>query len=120
MKKIITLIVCAMLVPSLGFAAIADYDLTDGTSLNADSAAVSLSPNVGLNYASLDGNGYALTGASSKGAMCYGVESSNQGVYQMKVANSAAAGGNVTAADDDNDNDADQYEDQGSWKSVGG
>ena len=117
MKKIIVLILCAMLIPSLSFAALDAVTLGDGTSLDANGTAVSLSPNVVLNYSSVDGTNYALTGANEKGAMCYGVESGNQGVYQQKV---AAEADNVIDSDDDNDPDADQYDGVGSWSSVGG
>lgn len=119
MKKIALFLAVVLFVPSLSFAAISDFDLQDGTSLNANSTAVSLSPNVGLNYASVDGTDYALTGANAKGAMCYGVESGNQGVYQMKVTNATTIGGNVTTAVDDNDPDADQYFGVGTWQPVG-
>jgi len=115
MKKIILLIVCSLLVPSFGFAAAGN--LTDGTSLGNSTKGVSLSPNVALDYDSTDGTNYALTGANAKGAMCYGVESGNQGVYQMVV---APGDDNLTAAADDNDPDADQYDGVGAWKSVGG
>jgi len=108
-----------MLVPSLSFAADA-VALVDGASVNVNHNAVSLSPNVGLSYHSATGNNYALTGASSKGVMCYGVESGNQGVFQMKVAVNDNIGGNVTTATDDDDPSLDGYTGVGTWVQVGG
>jgi len=117
MKKIVLLIVCTLLVPSLGFAATGN--LADGTSLGNSTTSVSLSPNVVLDYDSTGANheNYALTGASEKGAMCYGVESGNQGVYQMVVTPGA---NNLTAAADDDAPGTDQYAASSDWSSVGG
>lgn len=117
-KTIITVALCSLIIPSMSFAAA--KSLTDGSSIDANSTAVTLSPNVGLSYHSQTGNNYALTGANAKGVMCYGVESGNQGVFQQKVATNAEIGGNVVDAKDDNDASKDQYKDVSPWQPVGG
>jgi hypothetical protein len=113
-KTLLLLIVLSLAFSSSAFALTID-PWADGTSLNANSSAASLSPNVELSYDSDDGTNYALTGANLKGAMCYGVESGNQGVYQQAV---IVGAGPVPAADD-NAPATDQYAADDKWSPVG-
>lgn len=118
MKKIVLIgLMMCVLIPGLAFAAAESSPIEDGTSLDARSTPVSLSPNVQLSYnnATAAGDSYALTGGSLKGTVSYGVEAGNQAVYQMPKAVGAAP----EAAADDSDTAADQYLDNGTWSAVG-
>jgi len=118
MKKIVlTAILMCLLIPGLAFSGTETSPIEDGSSLDARSTPVSLSPNVQLSYSNLTtaGDSYALTGGSSKGTVSYGVEAGNQGVYQMPKTVGVAP----EAAVDDKLTGTDQYAGVGDWTAVG-
>lgn len=98
MKKVGTIIAGISLSLLLLVAGAWAATLTLGAGGGGPDLTYQMSPNVSMNYASVNATDtYIITSVNSKGTMAYGIDSTDSGYYQKTVAVGTACPAAVTA-----------------------